>query len=182
MAKERIDRDAYLTPYWCIDGLMPLIRFNPGDVLSEPAKGDGRIIERFPPNHKVKWAEIAEGVDYLTTPEEMRADVIVTNPPYSHALEFISTALDRDLAQGGTLILLLRTGILGSKTRADFWRKYPPTHQLVLTPRPSFAFGGSDNSEYAWFCWDYGNRITTPHVWTLKKDEIEALAQEVACG
>lgn len=170
--KERIAKDRYLTPYWCIDGLMPLINFKPNDVLSEPAKGDARIIERMPAGHVVKWCEIEEGRDYLKVDDSMRADVIITNPPFSLALEFISTAIDRDLALDGTLIMLLRTGILGSDKRAPFWRKYPPTHQIVLTPRPSFAHGGSDNSEYAWFCWDRGDRINAPHVWTLIRDEI----------
>lgn len=179
MAKERIERDYYPTPYWCIDGLMPLINFKPKDIISEPAKGDGRIVDRFPVGHVIKWAEIEEGVNYLTTQQDMKADVIITNPPFSDALEFISTALDRDLAPNGTLIFLLRMGFLGSKSRADFWRKYPPTHFLVFTPRPSFVHGGSDNSEYAWFCWDRGGRINTPHLWTLKKDEIlEALKND----
>ncbi|WP_253254589.1 class I SAM-dependent methyltransferase [Vibrio parahaemolyticus] len=168
---ERIDKDAYLTPEWCIDHLMPLIDFKSNDVLSEPAKGDGRIIDRMPAGHVVKWCEIREGRDYLNIKEEMRADVIITNPPFSHALEFVSTALDRDLSVGGTLIMLLRAGFMGSTSRADFWREYPPTHQITLTPRPSFVHGGSDNSEYAWYCWDYGERIRTPHVWTIKRDE-----------
>ncbi|HHY0551913.1 TPA: DNA methyltransferase [Vibrio parahaemolyticus] len=176
---QRIEKDAYLTPHWCIDSLMPLINFKPNDVLSEPARGDGRIIERMPAGHVVKWCEIKEGRDYLNTDEEMRADVIITNPPFSYALEFVSTALDRDLSIGGTVIMLLRTGFVGSTKRADFWREYPPTHQIVLTPRPSFVNGGSDNSEYAWYCWDYGDRIRTPHVWTIKRDE-ELSQMEVA--
>lgn len=175
---KRIEKDQYPTPYWCIDGLMPLIDFKPDDVLSEPAKGDSRIIDRMPDGHEIKWAEIDEGRDYLSIKDEMRADVIITNPPFTLAMEFISTALDRDLSIGGTVIMLLRMGFLGSEKRADFWRKYPPTHFVLCTPRPSFVNGGTDNSEYAWFVWDYGDRMKIPHLWPIKRDEILALTGE----
>ncbi|GAL23036.1 dimethyladenosine transferase [Vibrio maritimus] len=67
--------------------------------------------------------------------------------------------------------MLLRMSMLGSKERADFWREFPVTNLFMLTPRPQFVHGGSDNSEYAWFIWDYGERFDLPALWTFKREE-----------
>ncbi|SHO54371.1 DNA methyltransferase [Vibrio quintilis] len=173
MTKQRIERDFYPTPVWCVKALLQQIEFRPNDVISEPCRGDGRILNELRESHKTKWAEISEDIDYLKPNQNMAADVIITNPPFSLALEFISTALTRDLSYDGTMCFLLRLSMLGSKSRADFWRKFPWTNLLILTPRPSFVHGSSDNSEYAWICWDRGNRIKRPEFWTLKRSEVE---------
>ncbi|MGY2573733.1 DNA methyltransferase [Vibrio sp. C8] len=173
MAKERIERDFYPTPSWCVKALLDCIEFREGDVISEPCRGDGRITNELPTGHIIQHAELAEGIDYLNPSKDMSADVIITNPPFSLALEFIATAMTRDLAQDGTMCFLLRLSMLGSKQRADFWRSFPWTNLLILTPRPSFVYGATDNAEYAWICWDRGNRIKRPAFWTLKKDEVE---------
>ncbi|MDO6707954.1 DNA methyltransferase [Photobacterium sp. 1_MG-2023] len=173
MAKARIEKDFYPTPSWCVKALLECIEFREGDVIAEPCRGDGRITNELPVGNMIKWAEITDGVDYLDNSIDMSADVIITNPPFSLALEFIQTAMNRDLAVDGTMCFLLRLSWLGSKGRADFWRKFPFTNLLILTPRPSFVHKGSDNSEYAWVCWDKGNRIKRPALWTLKKEEVE---------
>ncbi|NAW60108.1 MULTISPECIES: DNA methyltransferase [unclassified Vibrio] len=170
--KDRIERDFYPTPPWCVKALMGCIELKSSDVLLEPCRGNGRITNELPAGHQVKWAEIADSVDYLTPGSDLTADVIITNPPFSLALEFIETALSRDLAPDGTMCFLLRLSMLGSKSRADFWREFPWTNLLLLTPRPSFVHGRSDNSEYAWICWDRGSRIKRPVFWTLKKEEV----------
>lgn len=168
--KEREARDFYPTPVWCAKGFLDLIDIKPDDVLLEPCIGSGRVSDEFPKRNELKWAELAVGVNYLDTNKDLMADVIITNPPFSLFMEFIKTAIERDLKDGGTMAMLLRMSAKGSKDRADFWRGYQPTHQIVLTPRPSFV-GGTDNSEYAWFVWDYGNRMKCPTFWNIKKDE-----------
>ena len=173
MAKERIERDFYPTPTWCVKTLMDCIELRNDDVLLEPCRGDGRITNEFPKTHEIKYAELVEGIDYLNPGKDLSADVIITNPPFSLAQEFITTALERDLAADGTMCFLLRLSMLGSKQRADFWRNVPWTNLLILTPRPSFVHGGCDNSEYAWICWDRGNRVKRPAFWTLKKGEVQ---------
>ena len=171
MAKERIESDFYPSPFWTIKAMFDHIEFNDDDVCLEPSAGDGRIVDHFPKGHTHKWAEISCNRDYLNPDRDYSADVIITNPPYSLALEFIKTALERDLSETGTCCMLLRVGILGSKERADFWRQFPFSSISVMSPRPSFVHGGSDNSEYAWFIWDYGNRVSIPAMWTFKREE-----------
>lgn len=167
---DREPRDFYPTPTWCVKGLLDLIVIRPDDVLLEPCIGSERISNELPKDNLLKWAELDRGVDYLNNDLDLTADVIITNPPFSLFKEFIITALTRDLKPQGTVAMLLRMSALGSRDRAHFWREYPPTHQIVLTPRPSFV-GGSDNSEYAWFVWDYGNRMNCPIFWNIKKSD-----------
>ena len=172
MAKERVAQDFYPTPNWCIDALLSYLNPKDGDVFLEPAMGDGRIFDRFPFGHDKKWAELSAHRDYLNPMGlDLSADVIITNPPFSHALEFVRTAIERDLKDNGTVCMLLRNSFLGSKERADFWREFPITNLVVLTPRPAFVHGKTDNSEYSWFIWDYGDRTDLPALWTVKREE-----------
>lgn len=172
MTKARIENDFYPTPVWAIEALLSHLQVKEGDVLSEPAMGDGRIFDRFPTGHEKKWAELSAHRDYLNPMgHDYSADVIITNPPFSLAMEFIRYAIDRDMKKDGTVCMLLRMSMLGSKERADFWREFPVTNLFVLTPRPAFVHGKTDNSEYAWFIWDYGNRFDLPALWTFKREE-----------
>ncbi|EOB4971317.1 DNA methyltransferase [Vibrio fluvialis] len=172
MAKERIAQDFYPTPIWCIDALLAHLTPKEGDVFLEPAMGDGRIFDRFPAGYDKKWAELSAHRDYLNPMGyDYSADVIITNPPFSNAMDFIRYAIDRDMKKDGTVCMLLRMSILGSKERADFWREFPFTNLFTLTPRPQFVHGGSDNSEYAWFVWDYGQRFDLTTLWTFKREE-----------
>ena len=116
--------------------------------------------------------------DYLKT-EMPRVDLILTNPPFSLAKEFIAKAL----TESDTVCMLQRVNFLGSQSRKEFWNANPPTHLFVLANRPkfiarcqnkecknptSFQVGAieacplcdgkirpqSDATEYAWFVWD----------------------------
>jgi hypothetical protein len=75
-------------------------------------------------------------------------DVIITNPPYSLALEFI----ERALPLADVVVMLLRLNFLGGAKRAAFFRDNPPDI-YVLPNRPSFTGHGTDACEYAWFVW-----------------------------
>ena len=121
----------------------------------EPCRGDSRIFNYLiSKGLNTKWAEISEGIDYLTTPFE-KVDLILTNPPFSLAQEFIEKAIK----EADTVIMLLRLNYLGSQKRNIFWNKFPPTALHVLSKRPSFTGSGTDATEYAWFIWDKVNKI-----------------------
>lgn len=85
-------------------------------------------------------------------------DVIVSNPPYSHALEFVQHAL----TLAPVVCMLLRLPWLASIRRVE-WHKENPAHVCVLPKRPSFtADGKTDATEYAWFIWgtEHGGKWT----------------------
>ena len=80
-------------------------------------------------------------------------DIIIGNPPYSEAQEFIEHSFEL-LKENGILIFLLRTNFLASKKRFEFWKMYPLSKLYVLSKRPSFTGKGTDATSYSWFIWD----------------------------
>jgi len=68
--------------------------------------------------HKL-WAEIDVDCDYLKT-SGLHADLSITNPPVSLALDF----LRKSLAECETVIYLLRPNFLGSIKRRDLWNAH----------------------------------------------------------
>lgn len=143
----RIAQDLYPTPLYAVTAIMERIHTDRVESSCEPCRGHDAIYNLLP--GRKYWAEISKGVDYLTTPFPV-VDLIVTNPPFSLALEF----LDKSIWESKTCIYLLRLNFLGSQKRKPFWQEYPLTHLYVLSTRPSFHSARSDATEYAWFVWD----------------------------
>ena len=86
-------------------------------------------------------------------------DLIIGNPPYSLAYEFIDKSLEI-LSPGGTLVFLLRLAFMESKTR---YLKYyscglNPKYILPSVQRIPFIPGTSktDDTAYAVFVWEKG--------------------------
>jgi hypothetical protein len=144
---KRHDADFYVTPE---SAFKPLLSFIPlvGQVW-EPACGDGRLIKWMLENGLgADGNDLSNGYDFLkdVTPRE----AIVTNPPFSLALEFCDHALDCSL----DVFMLLRLNFLASKKRQEWWRRNPPAALFVLSERPSFTDNGkTDATDYAWFYW-----------------------------
>lgn len=139
--------DFYPTPEWCYEKLP--INWSLFDTALEPAAGDRRIVH-FLQNQKllqVDWCEIQEGLDFFE--HEGEYDLIITNPPFSLAQEFI----EHSMSMAPTVIMLLRLNFLGSQARHEFWKQFPPDGLIILSKRPSFTGKGTDSSDYAWFIW-----------------------------
>lgn len=153
---ERKPHDLYPTPAPAIDALLGAMNVRPWMLFHEPCLGTGAIYNRIQCRHK-SYCEITDGIDYLTHAAPQRYDLIITNPPFSLALEF----LQKSLQEADTVIYLLRLNFLGSQKRRPFWRENRPSHVLVLAERPCFTGDGrTDSIEYAWFCWDRGGFVT----------------------
>ena len=179
--RERLDRDRYATPPAAIEALIPLIEWQNIDSFLEPCVGTGVIRDAVPLKAKrKKWAEIEKGRDYLTT-RFVGTDLIITNPPYSLAEEFLVKAI----REAPTVIFLLPLNFFGSELRLPFWCNMPaqrcnaintrrlrmgkitlpyigpPNYLFPMAPRLSFVHGGNDSNEYAWFAWcrAYGHRV-----------------------
>lgn len=84
-------------------------------------------------------------------------NLIIGNPPYADARAHVEHALSL-LEPGGVLSFLLRLAFLESKSRFDFWQRHPAEAVYVLSERPSFTGGGTDNCAYGWFVWRAGVR------------------------
>ena len=166
---KRTPADYYPTPGWCVHRLLEAADL-PGGRWLEPAAGDGHIIRAVGDvRDDVTWSAVELREDCLAALEdavghsgsvhigdflEVDADtakpaVIVTNPPYSIAMEMLESALGVD---GAVVVMLLRLNFLASARRAPLMRRFPPD-VYVLPNRPSFSGKGTDSIEYAWFAW-----------------------------
>jgi hypothetical protein len=83
-------------------------------------------------------------------------DMVITNPPFTLALDYIVTALD-DCKVGGFVVMLVRLNFLGSVGRRDFWLHHMPTYCIVHAQRPRFTSGGGDSCEYCHMVWKKGD-------------------------
>lgn len=78
-------------------------------------------------------------------------DLIVSNPPFSLAREFVERSIGICKPDGCVAFLLLLQ-FLGSSSRKELFDRCPPASVDVIRPRPSFAADGStDAREYALF-------------------------------
>jgi hypothetical protein len=163
----RPEHDFYQTPEWAIEALLRrLARFMTPRSILEPAAGNGALLgplRRTWPDATVDAFDIAPQHEAVIkrafwfddTPQ--RYDLVITNPPFSHAMEFVQYGLSR-LAPGGYNVDLLRLAFLESEERSPFFRRNEPD-VFVLSARPSFRNGQTDpKTAYAWFVWREGRR------------------------
>jgi hypothetical protein len=109
-------------------------------------------------------------IDFVEEPPDPGFDVVICNPPFSLAREFVETSLPL----GDWVLMFLRLNFLGSARRNAFFRRRMPD-VYVIPDRPSFtADGKTDSIEYAWFVWPPGSRLrTTGEVRVLRTTSLE---------
>jgi hypothetical protein len=91
---KRRKADFYETPYSMTKQLLRRIDIPDDSTILEPACGDGAILKELKENGTpaTTFYDITmDGQDFFE--EKERFDFIITNPPYSKALEFIEKAL-----------------------------------------------------------------------------------------
>jgi hypothetical protein len=96
--------------------------------------------------------------DYLDSSPGQRPDLIISNPPFALAAEFIRKAL-RDVRSGGFVVFLLRLNYFGGVTeKPKLWAEVGlPLRAYVHAKRMSFtANGKQDSIEYAHMVWRSG--------------------------
>lgn len=177
----RRDRDYYATPAWCTE--LVLDRLDGPDRILEPSCGDGAILrvlrERVPSHVELHGVEIDRSrfdmvvgtavvmlADFLTLDPSSAEpyDLVITNPPFSLASDFVQRSLDW-LTPNGVALFLLPLSFLASQRRAPWLAKHCPD-VWPLSRRPSFTGGGTDAVDYAWMRWTKHERAKG-EVWPL---------------
>lgn len=168
---KRKPHDFYATPIDCIENFINNygIERIKGNIL-EPSAGNGNIIQvlkqknvdgnittlELREEERKNLIQISDEViidDFLNWIPDKEYDVIIGNPPYTYAKEFIEKCFE--IANENTvIIMLLRTAFLESKSRFEFWKRHPLTGLYTLSKRPSFTGKGTDATSYSWFVWD----------------------------
>ena len=160
---ERRPNDLYNTPEWCVERMMENVIL-PRRIW-EPACGEGNIVSALRKNDKVViHTDIDRGIDFLekaSMPPD--TDCIVTNPPYTLAVEFIKQSLDLTHLCGGTVVMLLRNEYDCAKKRRHLF-SHPFSKKIILTKRPRWIENttGSPRHNYSWYVWSWQNGITQP--------------------
>ena len=153
----RVAFDQYETPEWATRALLPHLPSRI-EVVWEPACGSGKMVRAMRgASFDVVASDIQTGNDFFTA-GYMAADAIVTNPPYSIAVDFIKEALLRMRSEKGFVAMLLRTDFDHAKRRRHLFADHPAfAKKLVLTKRIQW-FEDSKSSpsfNHAWFIWDW---------------------------
>lgn len=196
---ERREADYYPTPEYSTLALLhaigPWISKFAGKQWLEPAIGDGAIVKAIDGwfarqgLQLPKWSGCdIRDIDVNTVPEcrgrlwpeqdflSMRRpfipfDVIITNPPFSLAKQFIEHSLS--ICPDAIVIMLLPVSFLGSEDRYDWWNDVvgAPKGFYPLSQRPSFNCQGTDSATYAWMAWNSPERefIILPPFGSKKK-------------
>lgn len=135
----------------------------PDGLWCEPAVGAGHIIDAV--GKRKEWvtfdvrpvpapalSDFHDQCDFLKFDVPGKFDVIITNPPFYLAEEFVRKAL----SCATHVAMVLRLAFLESRRREAFHAQFP-SDVYVLSRRPSFlGNGATDSSAYAWFVWGPG--------------------------
>lgn len=165
--------DFYATPADTVHAFLNSFEgISTSDRILEPSAGNGAIIQalrnhgytnridavEIRPEERAQLEALADNVtigSFFDYDPGLGYDVIIGNPPYSMALEFINKSLEL-LHPGGLLIFLLRTNFLESEKRFRWWQEHPLSGLYTLHKRPSFTGHGTDATSYSWFVWERG--------------------------
>lgn len=170
----RQEHDYYATTPQAIDALNRIMPLE-GLYIWEPACGGGHLSERM--RHfgaSVTSSDLYDrgygkpGVDFFTT-KQLAAPIIVTNPPYKYAAEFVEHAI----ALGADkVVMFLKITFLEGQRRKLLFEKHPPKTVAVFSKRMQVAINGdpemftkSSAACYAWFIWERDYKGSPEIVW-----------------
>ena len=168
---ERKQYDFYATPIDCVENFINNYGIDriKGNIL-EPSAGNGNVIQalrqkkvqgiitavELRDEERDSLTRISDKViidNFLEWEADKDYDVIIGNPPYTYAREFIEKCF-KIANENTVIIMLVRTAFLESKSRYEFWQQHPLSGLYTLSKRPSFTGKGSDATSYSWFIWD----------------------------
>ena len=167
VSRERVENDYYATPPESTIDLLEREKFF-GDIL-EPCCGEGHISEVLKDNgYDVISNDLIDrgygefNEDYLKA-TELKADNVVTNPPFKYAKEFIEKSLHDTT---GKVAMFCKIQLLEGVSRSKMFENTPLKTVYVFTKRQNPLRNGKPVDEngkkwastmcFAWFIWEHG--------------------------
>lgn len=160
--KKRNENDFYETPRNCIIDILRREKIDDNSRILDPACGNcifGDVIKSMPmiKNPNILNVDIensnADIVEDFLKPgflEDQKFDVIITNPPYSKAEEFLEKSW-RLLSGNGKVIFLLRTLFLEGLHRYELFKNIHLTRLYVYSNRLDLRNDRSKIISFSWF-------------------------------
>ncbi len=96
--------------------------------------------------------------DFVSSPTNKTEyyDLVISNPPFAFAEQFILNSLNL-VKEWGIVVMLLRLNFFGSQKRKEFWKANMPTYTFVHRERMWFTpDGATDSIEYMHAVWIKG--------------------------
>jgi len=163
----RAERDAYFTEPWVTRALLkalePDLRQR-AQTIWEPACGDGRMAKEIA---DAGYSLLASDIhdygypytriwDFLGERPPGPLSVVITNPPFDLAREFIGRALNITESLEGIVAILQRHEFDAPRSNRFLFAS-PFSQKLILPRRPRWADGekASPRFPYAWYVWDW---------------------------
>jgi predicted RNA methylase len=197
--RTKLPGDPYYTPRWAVrQCLIEVVGHGGVRSILEPCFGDAGLLRElrlyWPKAHIVAMdkddtclgaarthANWAFKRDFLrhSFDSDAKFDLIVTNPPFSFAREFI----EKSLTVADRVVMLVRQGFMSSVERSAFFRENPPAYVYLLPNRPSFRLPewatdyegwedpgnwGGDSADYCWMEWDQASDFNLTHLRWLR--------------
>lgn len=172
-SESREEDDFYATPAVATEELCRLEGFR-HDIL-EPCCGMGHISKVLVKHgYSVTSRDLVDrgfgdehGIDFLKDERKWHGD-IVTNPPYSLALQFVEHALDI-VDEGCKVAMFLKLTFAEGKQRRSLFEKKTPVRVWVSSSRlecgKNGVFGAGSAVAYAWWIWEKGYDGETTLKW-----------------
>jgi hypothetical protein len=150
--RERHPSDFYATPKDISLALLLNRNWQPPlhSIIWECAVGDGAMKEiQEEAGYRVIGTDISTGTDFLEQSDQM-SPVIMTNPPFNLASEFIRKGHELKTEY---MALLLKMTFWSAANRYDLFQQCKPVAVLPLTWRMDCTGQGRPTMECAWYVW-----------------------------
>ena len=167
VSRDRVENDYYATPTESTKALLNEEDFV-GNIL-EPCCGEGHISKVLKEygydvisNDLVDRGYGEYNQDYLTS-TNLKADNVITNPPFKYAKEFVEKSLQDTT---GKVAMFCKIQLLEGVSRKELFENTPLKTVYVFSKRQNPLRNGSPVDEngkkwsstmcFAWFVWEHG--------------------------
>lgn len=136
----------------------PLLRhcyFYYEDAIHDPCCGSGSIVKFLRNNgytNVIASDKVNRGFDcsLIDVFDQYHFDNVICNPPYKKVEKLVHHVLSK---AHGKVAFLLKLDFLGSKTRYNLFKEFPPLTVIVIAERMK-VFGHSSQFTHCWVVWD----------------------------